>query len=545
MIFFQDSTFTPNKNEFSHYSYPRYDVYLKGVFYIKKCLAGKESLDKVMSVYQDKSRISFEDIFGNFIVCIVHKNSSKRLLFSDNSSMLKLYIAKQAVSTSFLEVSSLFSNDKTEKLIDYQSITEFLHFGHVYLGNTFLTDVKKVSEKKFIVIENNTIQQHNKNIPNSFDFQPIQIDGFFRRLFFSIKTKIISLDLTGGIDSRLIVSFFSKTKLQFELAISGIKNNLDIRIAKKIASILSRPLHITYHEVEKFSANQIIDAFNKTDAQLDVLAFHRNHQFSKDRISRAIDIQISGVGGELYKDFWWLQDFPFYNKKESNLSRLYHTRIAPTKFNENILGSKCLEVSKKIKPITLNVLNKYVCDSNSKTYDSIYLEYKMKINASNYVASLNNYFDTYAPLLEPGLLSMAFKLDRKTRTFNYFHRRWISKNHMVLSKEKTTENTSCSNRLSYIVFDIGLYLLDKIKRVGKLILRKTTNKTFFQESPNNNKMYEQAKKISFIPNMLIDLSEKEILKHHLTVDQLNATTLGRCITIYLFLNHISNFKITK
>ncbi len=115
--------------------------------------------------------------------------------------------------------------------------------------------------------------------------------------------------LTGGIDSRLLAVLLSYFGVPFEVAASGVRGTTDLVIAEKVAKVLDRHFHITYHHIDDFEST-VPEIFGLGDGLFDVVRYHRAFQLQRDRISRGVSLVMSGTGGELFKDFWWLQDFP-------------------------------------------------------------------------------------------------------------------------------------------------------------------------------------------------------------------------------------------
>src|SRR5205085_4578813 len=140
----------------------------------------------------------------------------------------------------------------------------------------------------------------------------------------SIANEKVSLDLTGGIDSRLLAAAFSYFGMPFELAASGVEGTPDIEIAAEVAKALGKEFFVTSHDPHRTDWNEL---FALSDGLFDLGKSDRPLQLQQDRAARGITLAISGAGGELFKDFWWLQDFPFYARKKPNLERLYAMRF--------------------------------------------------------------------------------------------------------------------------------------------------------------------------------------------------------------------------
>ncbi|MCK9404729.1 MAG: hypothetical protein M0Q26_15150 [Chitinophagaceae bacterium] len=520
-------------------STPDFDVYYKGLLFVSGKRTGQQSIEYILTKLQKTGEFNFLKFFGFFFIYIVERKTGKQYVFTDNSGIFKAYCYNGCISTSFLELLD-YSGELTIDNLDYRSISEFFHFGFTYFDNTLLTDIKRIDGDDFFIMENGVNLRKRKGIGTIDQASGIKVEDFFVDLIYAVEGKEVSLDITGGFDSRLILSFFIKAKSAFELAISGLAHNSDIRISKKNAAKIGKEFFPYFHSGKQLSIDEFCDIFSKTDSQLDIVDFNRNHRFNMERLSRGVEIQISGAGGELYKDFWWLQDFPFYNRKKTRLRNLYKLRIESTSFPHFLLGEKLMEYSLKLRETTILKLKSLLLKRNTESYDNIYFNYKMKTNAGVYISVTNNYFFSYAPLLEMELIRIGFNLKRKERFFNNFHRKLISGNCPDISTIETTEGTTASSSYADIIIDIFGYVIDKIKRLLKQLARKILKKTYFQESPTDNQVYEYVRNNPSFLRYVDLLKDHDILAFNVNINKLPELFIGRILTIGLLIERINN-----
>lgn len=516
------------------FNYGDYTIYYKGLIFVSGYKCGNESIECILDNFEN---INYENIFGNFFIYIINNKINKQYCFIDNSGMFKVYRYKDCISTSFLELIEYFDEINIDNL-DFDSVTEFLHFGFTYFDNTLIRDIKRIDSNDIVIFEKERLILESKGLNNINSPSNITIEKFFSDLIYAIKDNKISIDLTGGFDSRLITSFFHKENADFELAISGKTNSKDIKIGKKISSKINKNYYITFHSVENISEELFSDIFELSDSQIDIVDYHRINQLSIDRQLRNIDIHLNGAGGELYKDFWWLQDFPFYNRPTTNLKKLYKLRIESTRFPHSILGKKLKQKSLSFETNTINKLNSLVLETNTKSYDNIQFNYKMKTNAGVYNTIANNLFISYSPLLELQLARLCFNLKRLNRFFYFFHKRIITKNDPILAKMQTTEGITASTNLLYILSDTFFYSYNILKRISKVILRKIFNKTFFLENPTDSSIYDSLRKDAFFHKNVKLLMKYNILEKNVKYYEIPNKLIGKILTIGFFIERL-------
>lgn len=525
---------TKNEATLKTFEIDHFKIFYKGFIFTYDKKVEYDGFQKIIKIFKKNSRFNFNEIQGVYIVHVVDNKTKNAYTFTDNSGMFKAYCAENIISTSFLELTDHLNVSKRD--LDFKAVSEFLHFGFVHFNKTFIKKINRLGSDDFIIWEKGRkiIKKKGLDQLNNTSLLPSFL-GFFDCLQHVLQNKKVSLSLTGGIDSRLICGLLNHFNIDFELAISGIKGNTDIEIAKIIASKIGKKLHVTYHSPETFSENELQEIFSITDAQCDLIQYHRLYQYNRDRQSRAIDIQISGVGGELYKDFWWLQDFPFYAKRNSNIERLYNLRIENFKFPHNLLGENVKHHSKNLKLELLEKLKIFTHKINTQTYDSIYYHYKMNGMAATYTSTINNsYFVAYAPLVERELVKIGFNLKRRKRFYNNFHRELLTKYSPEISKIRTTENITCSNKALDKILDIPKYIFNKQVRTFKQALRKISNKTYFQENPTDPRVYEIARSLDSLNLIEATLKQIHTLNDQTNISELPNDLLGKFLTLGIF-----------
>lgn len=508
-----------------------YKFYWSGVIFIDDTVYGIESLKKLSKLIQTESIVkAISHLKGIFFLHIISKEDDVSYSMIDNNGIYRAYYSENIISTSFLDLIAELKVSSQE--INKESLVEFLHLGFNSKENTLINSIKCFKGETLIITKNKQFQYYKKEIKRINEpLEDFSTMEYLSKMAKTFRGKKLGIDLTGGIDSRLLVTIFDYYNLDYELYISGMKGNKDIEIAQTIANILHKKLNITYHEVDNIE-EQLSDLIDRCDGVCDIIANHRLYLHNLSKRRNGIDITISGAGGELYKDFWWLQDFPFYNRRKANINKLYNYRIAPIKHQVHFLKNGYFEKSMQLKKNTILYLNTFRIGTNTNTYDNIYYNYKMKYASSNFIKTNNSLVDCYAPLLEMDFVRYGYHLPNKTRFFNFFHRNLISNLNINLAKVQTTESKmSVSNESNYILRDIIRFSINRIKRVSKKIIQKVLSKTVFHESPNNPQIYSKIRQIIDESGTLNILKTHGIIKENISIDDINNNYLGKLIVI--------------
>ena len=154
------------------------------------------------------------------------------------------------------------------------------------------------------------------------------LDAYAADLERSLAGKALSIDLTGGFDSRLVACLLRARGLGQEAAMTGEPASIDAALATNVANILDLPMHVQRQNIDHLD-DELTMLSADTDGLVDVAKMHRDWQAAHARLERGITVLAHGGGGELLKDFYFHHEFPFYGRRPVSLERLYDLRIVP------------------------------------------------------------------------------------------------------------------------------------------------------------------------------------------------------------------------
>jgi hypothetical protein len=377
--------------------------------------------------------------------------------------------------SSFLDAVSS-GNYKIPSRLDKTALLEFLTFGSIYGEKTFLMGIKKEATHQPYSINPETgwieeIQCMNNPLQSSQNLSIEEVKDNFIDFFRPLKDRFagrkISIDLTGGIDSRLIAALLLYLEIPFDAVYSRLSGGeREQIIVERIAQEFGIPLKIISPPDEITSADEINDLVELGDGMWDPLGLRSMRMTQSWRKENNYDLAITGAGGELYKDFWWQQDFPFYRRNNPRLSRLLHMRMYPAILPRDWLGREIRTKFDPFIPDFISRLENYKQELNTQTYDQIYYHLRIKEQISVLSHASANYLPVWSPLLEPELLKAGYNLRRRDRFFNRFHRAVISECNTQLANIPTSDGEmTVSNDPVDLVKDMFRFTRQKSKRV--------------------------------------------------------------------------------
>lgn len=382
------------------------------------------------------------------------------------------------VFNSFLGLIS--QSNYTMAELNKNAVIEFLTFGSVQDPLTFIKKVQKATtDQLFIFTPDTGLVEQKQNDENPLiEHSRVNIEDakmkylqFFEKRKSQLQVLKISIDLTGGVDSRLIACTLRHFDIPFDAAYSQISGNKnEQRIAEKVAKELDVSLKIISDKNEITSKSEIEELYKLGDGMWDPISLHSLRKTQAWRRNEGYDLAITGVAGAVYKDFWWQQDFPFYKKKKSNLDRLLKLRmypvILPVKWISNSWKSEYICFIPDYKSHLKSYRRKY----NSQTYDQIGYHIRTKEQVSVLSHASAEHLPVYSPLIENELLEIGYNMEVKARTFNRFHRYLITDLAPNIAKIPTTDGgMTISIDPRHVIKDTFRFVSYKVNRVMKLV----------------------------------------------------------------------------
>ncbi len=115
-------------------------------------------------------------------------------------------------------------------------------------------------------------------------------------------------DLTGGYDSRALVSAFWAAGIPVATVVSGPEASADVVLSRQLAQIAGLP-HLHHASRQSQSFKEVAEAVCFTDGEYDMVEYARILEIHRSMINR-FDISINGSFGELARGYWWELLFP-------------------------------------------------------------------------------------------------------------------------------------------------------------------------------------------------------------------------------------------
>ncbi len=420
-----------------------------------------------------------ESLRGCFFLVIWDPQRKTAHAFIDPNGLYSAYRGTAAVGNSFLALSALGGYGVDD--INPLALTEFLQTGNVYFGDTLLPGIQKIAPNQLITVGPDGLQTTQRTIPQLTDSPKYHdLVAASEPVAEMAKGMSLSVDLTGGFDSRMLACLMKYHGVPFEVAISGKPGHIDIVLAEQVAAAIDRPFFFS-----SWDAADVVEDLDETLTRLDGLCgvisgCHRLAKMADDRHQRGINLIFKGSGGELYKDFFWTQDFPFYWSQHSRLGRLHRLRMEFELLSQDVLTPEYYRAFEAAREQRLQRLQQYVLPKNTQTYDNIYFRERVQTWNSRFFTSCQRKdVATHSPLCETEMVQVGFHAARRMRFYNRLHRQTISQICPAAAAIKTTDGTTASSRPWDLLMDGAGYASVKLRKLLKKSNQLLLNRTRF------------------------------------------------------------------
>jgi hypothetical protein len=236
-------------------------------------------------------------------------------------------------------------------------------------------------------------------------------------------------DLTGGFDARLVALTLVAAGIPFTGSVTGDENSPDVVIARQLADHLGVDL---IHD--RTEAPDDLDLWRQclleSGGTLGVRQAARLLAIQGGR-ARHFDVSVGGLGGELLRDFWWLQEpTGLASNMDPDWHRLVRYRIYQSGFPVELLNQQWAESVRK-QPTRCaqwlaDEVRQHPLPRKRDRLDFAYLRLHIpRWVGAGMTASLQR-IKLHHPILDPSVLQIAFSARSGQRRLTDLVRRTIS-----------------------------------------------------------------------------------------------------------------------
>jgi hypothetical protein len=469
---------------------------------------------------------------GTFLLWVGDSRTGEQACFIDHAGLFRAAYTDTAAGPQLLPLvdhCGLSIDD-----FDVDAAVEFLTIGYVDNHRSMVRGANFFPhDLLFYWGTDGSRQTKTKNLQGLAGPVNVGFDDFFEGFAQTLRHETVSVDLTGGFDSRLNAVLLHRAGLEFEVTMTGREGQRDVALAHRVARVLGKELRLFEHQPDP-SFSRLEQYTEELDGHLDPIQFSRLDCWYGERSERGFSTAISGSGGELFAEYWWLQDAPRFNAKTANLARLYDLRMASLPFPIEHFGAFAAASARSCRYRIVDGLARHRQRTNTETYDQIFVVERMPGLLGPATSAVNRgAFNLLTPLNDWDVMSTGFKLPRRQRFFRQFHRAKIHAAHPAAGRCASTERVSCGYGMRAALIDPPRYTLDKVERLTRKIIQRFGGTNWRYETPNHPQLHALYKADRGVQQLIAELAEDGFLAPGLTAADLRDGDLGRAISVAL------------
>ncbi|MFZ1429528.1 MAG: hypothetical protein WAS21_22480, partial [Geminicoccaceae bacterium] len=465
----------------------------------------------------------------------------------DNAGLYRLFFDDFGrLGGSFLEIAAAQGAQAADIATD--RLVEFLLHGCIYAPRTLLPSIHRLRGDEIVRLrttpEHTSIDIEPKRFPVPDVDRPFAavVADHAEDLARSLVHDRVSIDLTGGFDSRLVASLLRARGLGDEAAMTGEPQSVDTALAAQVAAVLELPLHVHRQKLDRLEPDMAA-LFVASDGLVDVGKIHRDWQAALARRVRGVTVLAHGGGGELLKDFYFHHEFPFYGHRAASLERLYDLRIVPMPLSAAQLTPAAQQLVRDCRTGIISRLQSFREPTNHATCDRVFHGFRLpEFFGGHFSTYVNLGINVVAPLMDREVATAAAVLSPWTRMMEGQHRRLIHELCPQAGALPTTSGYSASWRPGKLASDVLGYGTNEVRRlVNKLGQRHLGRAPFPRAGALETDAPGFGRRTRELPGFhagLAQLKERGIYLRDLDPMAIRPHEVGRILTLGMCFAHL-------
>ena len=311
-----------------HHEDLRWSLTLHGIAWLPGCRHGPESLEALADrLARTPVPAAVGELRGVFALHLFDRHRREGWWTVDGAGLFRLFVTPGYIGPDLLAAASSLPDPR--RAVDAERFLQILAYDAPLDGGTLFSGVRVLGADEVLHLA----ADGRRTSLEKDGFGPVVEDvgarlrGEMRALATALAGEAVEAGLTGGLDSRLLVLLAGEAGLPLSTALAGPADGPEARIAAEVARRLGLPFRVVPQDVSRLPG-ELDEILARTRGLASPLAFHPDWCLLRDRLARGIGVVLHGIGGELLRDFLFVQELPFlWTGGRVDLERLWRLRI--------------------------------------------------------------------------------------------------------------------------------------------------------------------------------------------------------------------------
>ena len=460
--------------------------------------------------------------------------------------MYAAYVCDEAVSSSYLRLVESLGLGITD--LNWVNIAEFLQTANMFGGRTHFDCIEKIKSGDIHCFKKSSsgLCKHEittKQIPDLTD-KPLDRDlkSTFDGLSKALEKTKVSVDITGGLDTRTLIAGLYQADIDFECAIAGTKQHMDVVLSAEVADSIEKTLFVSEHEIGGFEKE--LDSILKSldGLKTHIVTQHRIRNLQRDRCQRGVKLCLRGIGGEMYRDFRWTQDFPFYSSKNTRLERYDRLRIEVVRISDRFFSGNFQVLLDNARQRRLADFKQYQMSINTQSYDLLEWHEVLQ-NSHSKAMTVSSYqgLNVFCPLSEVFRMQHGFQCSRWRRAGSLFQKKFITECHLGLARATTSYGATASNEWRFLISGSLVLIFGNFKKLIRKVSQRYFGKSpFIVEAASHNECIPLLRQSAICRQAFRTLRDHGVLAADINSTDMTDRFIERCISLGWFLDRLNS-----
>ena len=471
-----------------------------------------------------------KDLNGIFLFAIYDCNIHELVICNDRYGLKPLYLCER---DNYLllssEIKAILQDASFKRKINLEAMAEFFSFGYALGDNTLIEGIKLLPPASIFTYSNgkSEIKEYwNWNEIKKIDFIDEEkiVDELGRLWLQAVERRMqgnrkIGAFLSGGLDSRAIVSAIYPKHLPIHTLTFGKKNCDDYTIAKMVCDKLGLKHHFVEITAERWFSG-IAKTVWMAEGFLNVI--HQHSWDAVDKMKEHVDIDLNGFLGDVVIGGSYLTN----NKYGTINIDEYHTSLLSkmnkghisVKDEKKLYNSQILDIPSKSSSFSLKkTIDREIKNPDENDYFFINNRGRKFILMGTILSQTK--IENRKPFFDNDLIEFVYSLPNEIRSNSYIYNKMLLKFFPATFKTIPWQKTGMPIG-TYDNFVKGCHLYRIFKSVTNRLLQKISLPQMFKDNTDyvdyNNWMRDNKELRKYIYDTL--LSEKSLNRGYFNPD---------------------------
>lgn len=337
-----------------------------------------------------------------------------------------------------LSHSSLLLAALSQTTFDSLGCQELISTGVMYEDRTMYREVRKLPPASVLTLQSGRTEERrywgiSSLSPNSLSGTQA-VDQFFEEIRSAGKS-VAALsnrpvcDLTGGYDSRIIVSGMLAAQAPFTTTVTGGNDDGDVKVSQALSRLMGFE-HRVLPVPPTGSPAELRAAAALTDGEMNLIEYSRIH-----RIHEALrgfgEMSVNGSYGEVARGYWWELLRPSIgNVEEPDFKRIVTRRYVLSDGNPEL---RTLDLVDHFVSMFREASHPVRHFPNTTQMDHFYLRFRMQRWQGRIASSTDRIWSCLSPMMFRKVLETMLQIDWKLRDRNILARRALARHSPALA----------------------------------------------------------------------------------------------------------------